>query len=71
VKIKVELEEQSAAALHSLVVHFRARIQDLSPEETAWLRDAELSLAGALRSVGWQPNPSGGGWVQMGGRRRR
>lgn len=72
-KVRVELDEQAAADLHALVVHFRSNLPD-DDELHPRFREAELSLAGALRSVGWEPRRDGnGGWIArtMAPRRRR
>jgi hypothetical protein len=67
-KLQVNLEEQTAADVHALIVNMRSHLPD-DDELHPRLREAEMSLAGALRSVGWVPRP-GGGWLGQQMRRR-
>lgn len=59
-KVQVMVDEQSAADIHGMIVAMRSHLPD-DDEMHPRLRDAEMALAGALRSVGWEPKP-GGGW---------
>lgn len=66
-RIRAELDDSTAATIHSVIVSMRAL--DKTKEDPVLdgrLRDAELALAGSLRSIGWQPRPDGTGWVMRG-----
>lgn len=73
-KIQVEMEDSVAGTVHHLIRQMRElSITREDPDLDSKLRDAELALAGSLRSIGWEPNPNGKGWImrQPAGRRRR
>lgn len=52
-KVRVDVDEQVAATMHALVQQMRGHEQTQHDEAfDSRLRDVELALAGALRSVG-------------------
>jgi hypothetical protein len=70
-KLQVNVDEQTAADIVALIKRIRELpATQAAPEFDSRLRAAEFAFTGALRSVGWEPKP-GGGWEQVGGRRRR
>jgi hypothetical protein len=72
-KLRVELEEQTAADIHGIIKLMRKR-EINSDEDQVFddrLRDVEAVLRGALRSVGWVPKADGVGWQQQPTGRRR
>lgn len=64
-KLTVRLDEQEACDLHTIIVRCRqieAERPDRDKSIDDRLRNVELALAGALRSIGWKPDARG--WVR-------